>query len=58
MGIMMLLLFNENDVNTNTMLSMLTTMQRLVEDDIYVSQGRIPIPTEAMLVISRSMPGA
>ena len=37
---------------------MLTTMQVLVEDAMYVSQGTIPISTEGILVISGSLPGA
>ena len=38
------------------MLSILKTMQVLVEDVMYVSQGGIPISTEGMLVISGSVP--
>ena len=37
---------------------MLTTMQGLVEDAMYVSQGEIPTSTEGMLLISGSVPGA
>ena len=37
---------------------MLSTMQGLVEDAMYVSQGGIPISTEGILVISGSMPVA
>ena len=37
---------------------MLPTMQGLVEDAMYVSQGKIPMSTEWMLVISGSVPGA
>ena len=37
---------------------MLPTMQGLVEDDIYVFQGGIPMSTEGVMVISESMLGA
>ena len=37
---------------------MLKTMQGLVEDTMYVSQGGIPISTKGMLVISGSVTGA
>ena len=37
---------------------MLTTMQVLVEDEINVSQSKIPKSTEGMLFISVSMNGA
>ena len=36
---------------------MCPTMQGLVEDAIYVSQGKIPMPTEGMLVTSGYVPG-
>ena len=38
--------------------SMLTTMQVLVEDAMYVSQVKTSMSTEGMLVISGSVPGA
>ena len=37
------------------MSSMLPNMKGLVEDAMYVSQGKIPISTEGMLVISGSV---
>ena len=37
---------------------MMQTMQGLVEYVMYVSQGGIPMSTEGMLVISRSVPDA
>ena len=37
---------------------MLPTMQGLVEDVMYVSQGMIPMSTEEILVVSGSVPGA
>ena len=40
------------------MISILPTMQGLVEDAMYVYQGWIPMSTEGILVISGSVPGA
>ena len=37
---------------------MLQTMQVLVEYAMYVSQGKIPMSTEGIMVISGSIPGA
>ena len=37
---------------------MMPTMQGLVEDVMYVSQGGIPMSTEEILVISGSVTGA
>ena len=34
------------------------TLQGLVEYAIYVSQGKMPIPTEGILIISGTMSGA
>ena len=36
---------------------MLPTMQGLVEDVMYVSQGGIPMSTEEVMFISGSVPG-
>ena len=37
---------------------MLSTMPGLVEDVMYVSQGKIPMSTEGILVVSGTVPGA
>ena len=50
--------FQKSGFNSPPVVLTCMTMQGLVEYVMYVSQGRIPMSTEGIIVISGTVPGA